>query len=93
MHTEAHPQAGTTVVVQIKGHLQLDNGTHNFRLEDWWDRLTGGSWMTADGNPAAMMYAVRAGTTGLPIDDRVVYGKIGPFGHLIHVSEIVEENQ
>jgi hypothetical protein len=43
--------------------------------------------MTADGNPAALNYAARG--VGLPIDDEVVYGKIGAFGHLVHTKEIV----
>lgn len=88
-HQAAHPSAGETVTVEIKGHHQLPDGRHEYRLEDWWDRITGGSWMTADGNPAAMIYGMRSGLISLPIDDEVVYGKIGSLGHLVHVSEIV----
>ena len=47
-HSERHPQAGQTIKVDI------GNGPVDFRLEDWWDHLTGGSWMDAVGNPAAM---------------------------------------
>lgn len=78
MHTESHPLAGKTV--KALGE--------EYRLEDWWDVLTGGSWMNADGNPAAMNYAVRSAVAGLPLDDEVVYGKVGAFGHLVHVSEL-----
>jgi hypothetical protein len=28
------------------------------------------------------------GRKGLPFDDEVVYGKLGGFGHLVHVSEL-----
>lgn len=88
MHTEAHPQAGQTVTVKMRGHPRMDDGEYDYRIEDWWDRLTGGSWMNANGNMAAMGYAMRNGMSGLPLDDDVVYGKIGPFGHLVHISEI-----
>lgn len=84
IHTEPHPQAGQAVTVD------LGRGPEPFDIEDWWDRVSGGSWMTADRNPACLAYAVRtAGTT--PIDDEVVYGKAGFLGHLVHVSEIKEE--
>jgi len=46
--------------------------------------------MDANGNPAALIYAIRSGFDGLPTDDEVVYGKIGSFGHLIHESELGE---
>lgn len=88
MHTESHPQAGQTVRVNAKKR----DGSYEeveYRLEDWWDKLTGGSWMTADGNFAAMNYGLRASLAQLPIDDEVVYGKVGSLGHIFHVSEIV----
>jgi hypothetical protein len=46
--------------------------------------------MLATGNPAALNYAMRAGTIGLPVDNEVVYGKIGYLGYLVHTSEFVE---
>lgn len=61
-----------------------------YRVEGYWKDVAGKSWMDSEGNPAALNYAMRAGMTGLPIDDNVLYGKIGPFGHLVHVSEIQE---
>lgn len=81
-HPDRHPNAGSTSLVDI------GNGVQEYVIEDWWDRLTGGSWMYADGNPAAMIYGVRAGLAGLPFDDEVVYGKIGGMGHLVHTSEL-----
>lgn len=82
MHNESHPLAGTTVKAVIDGQ------EYDYRLEDWWDRLTGGSWINANGNPACLNYAMRSAKAHLPIDNEVVYGKIGALGHLVHVSEI-----
>lgn len=86
MHAESHALAGQTVQASLKG------GTVSieFRVEDWWDRMTGGSWMSATGNPAALMYAMRSASV-LPLDDEVVYGKdlSTGLGHIVHVSELV----
>jgi len=46
--------------------------------------------MDANGNPAALMFAIRSARADLPTDDEVVYGKIGNFGHIIHTSELGE---
>lgn len=89
-HTEPHPLAGTTVQVVMTGHST--EGVSEFLVEDWWDTLTGGSWMFAKGNPAATIYGIRSGVAGLPIDNEVVYGKIGPFGYLVHTSEIMSDS-
>jgi hypothetical protein len=93
MHTESHPLAGQTV--KIKDGTQDPTqscvvGGAEYRIEDWWDTLTGKSWMLSDGNWAAMHYALRSALVEpmLPIDDEVVYGKIGAFGHIVHVSEL-----
>lgn len=59
-----------------------------YDVEGYWDDLTGGSWMFANGNPAALNYAIRSATIGLPLDNNVLYGKVGAFGYLVHVSEI-----
>lgn len=82
IHKESHPCAGVKVKVQIEGKL------HEYRLEDWWDRVTGESWMESKDNPIAIQYAIRSSFCGLPLDNEVVYGKIGLFGHLIHVNEL-----
>ena len=91
MHTETHPQSLTTVqlIKELDHNLMgvLPAGT-DFRIEDWWDHLTGGSWMNAKSNPAALMYAIRSAVMQIPIDDEVVYGKIGIYGVLVHVSEL-----
>lgn len=91
-HSESHPLAGKTV--KINGSVdpvqQAVVDGAEFRVEDWWDRLGSGSWMFANGNPAALHYAMRSMKNGLPLDDEVVYGKIGSFGHIVHVSELSE---
>lgn len=90
MHSTAHPLAGETVAVKLTGHPQIGEGPHEYKLLDWWDKLTGGSWMFADGNPAALIYAMRSGMNEMPLDNEVVYGHIGGFGHIVHVTEIIE---
>lgn len=82
MHLEPHPMARKVV--------HLKDGTE-YRLEDWWDRLGEGSWMHCIENMACIQYAMRGLRCDLPVDDEVVYGKVGSFGYLIHVSEIDNE--
>ena len=94
MHTEPSALAGTTVKIKagVK-HFQVpDFGGAEYRVEDWWDRVGGKSWMDCNGNPACMVYAVRSGFADPPIptDNEVLYGKIGYYGHLVHISEIEE---
>ena len=97
IHKTPHPKAGQTVVFMTgTQHPQFgDLSGKDFRLEDWWDRVSGGSWGSAVGNPACLIYAMRAatatdrnGSCGLPSDDEVVYGKVGAYGMLAHISEI-----
>lgn len=47
------------------------------------------------GNPACLLFALRAGIEGLPVgskrsvsDEGVWYGHIGPLGELVHESEL-----
>ena len=89
IHQETHPMAGKTVKLKEGiDHPQFELSGADFWVEDWWDRVTGGSWMFADGNPAAMIYGMRSGVAGLPTDNEVIYGKFGGLGVLVHVSEI-----
>lgn len=95
MHSETHPRAGQTVKLNVASSLTAEKLTaelagQEFVIEDWWDHLTGGSWMDAVGNPAALKYALRSGALFLPLDNEVVYGHVGPFGHLVHASELGE---
>lgn len=82
IHIEEHPLAGKTV--------KLKNG-QDYRVEDWADRVLGCSVWAANGNPAALKFAIRRAVENLPIDQRLLYGKIGMFGEIIHETEIAEE--
>jgi hypothetical protein len=87
IHKESNELAWRTVLLKEDMRDPELNGAA-FVVEDWWDKIGGVSWMFSDGNPAALKYAFRSGFKGLPIDDEVVYGKVGGLGHIIHVSEI-----
>ena len=90
---ERHPLAGQTVRLKndIGKFMQGEAGGAEFVVEDWAENVLGCSVWDTDGNPAALEYALRRGTNGnnVPIDDNVVYGKVGWFGHFVHESEIV----
>lgn len=94
IHDKPHPLAGKTVTVKIiippsdKPSVQ-----QGFKIEDWWDRVAGESWTTCDGNPACLQYAMRSGFAKMPIDNEVVYGKVGALGHIVHISEIIEGSE
>lgn len=92
---EKHPLAGQTVRLKdgIGKFLQGDAGGAEFRVEDWAENVLGRSVWAANGNPGAIEYAIRTGTNGkhTPIDNNVVYGKVGLFGHFVHDSEIVSK--
>ena len=93
VHNDSHPMAGKTVALKCKsGEWEVGQ---EYRVEDWWDKISGSSWMFAQGNPACLKYAMRSGFAKppLPTDDEVVYGKIGGLGHLIHVSELGDEQE
>lgn len=86
MHNESHPLTGKTVKVDLNG----DGEFVDLEIEEWWDVLTGTSWMMSNGNPAALNYALRAGQQGLPLNDEVVYGKVDGLGEIVHVNQIKE---
>ena len=90
MHSESSKLSGK--VVNIKKsctHPQIENfGGSEFIVEDWWDKVSGQNWVDSKGNPACIIYALRVGANILPFDNEVVYGKIGSFGHLVHISEL-----
>lgn len=93
IHAEASPYQRTKLRVKegVK-HAQVPNLQEaEFLVEDWWDRVIGKSWMDCKGNPACLVYAMRTGMSDRPVptDDEVLYGKIGLFGHLFHVSELI----
>ncbi len=83
IHTTESPLAGKSV--------QIETGVlsgHTLHVEDWWDRVAGKSWMHCDGNPACLAFAMREPT---PLDNDVLYGKIGNAGTLVHVSMLAAE--
>lgn len=82
--------AGQTVKVTTKVALYGQRETTvDYKVEGYWDTITGGSWMFANGNPACLAYAVRSAVADLPTDNNVLYGKTPDgLGHLVHVSEI-----
>ena len=92
MHDKPSKLAGKTVKIKNDvTHPQVnDFGGSEYHVEDWWDRVAGKSWMDCNGNPACMVYAIRTGLSNeeVPTDNEVLYGKVGNFGHLVHVSEI-----
>lgn len=84
IHAEQHPLAGQTVTATLAGtqeRVAVD-------VEDWADRLWEQSWGEMNGNPTAMKYAFRAGTSGISPDEEVVYCKVEGFANLIHQSEL-----
>jgi len=90
-HATPHPLAGQTVTITPAAALYSYQDTEpiEFRVEDWNDRTFGQSWMTYEGHPASLGYAMRSAVGGLPTDNEVVYGKCDRgLGHLVHVSEI-----
>ena len=96
IHDKPHKLAGKTVKIKLNvEHPQYVIAGKEFRLEDWWDRVHGKSWMDCVGNPACLIYALRTGMSKLdiPTDNEVVYGKVGMFGHLLHVSELEENDE
>ena len=77
--------AGQTVTIK-NGKLK----GQQYHVEDWWENVGGESWMFATGNPACLGYAARTGFQDFrtPINNEVLYGKIGRLGELVHITEI-----
>ena len=92
MHTESSEFRGKTIKLPGDKKSLNDLAGQEYRVEDWWDVVSGGSWMFAEGNPAAIQYAIRIGLAAdVPMNDEVLYGKVGAPGYLIHVSELGED--
>lgn len=89
LHSERSIYAGK--VVRLKDTVP-EIGGQEIIIEDWWDRVYGKSWMIANGNPAALIYAIRSASIETATDDNVLYGKIDGLGHLVHMSWIVLED-
>ena len=79
--------------VKIKNEAN-EIGGQEILIEDYWYNVSGKSWKDSNGNPAAMIYAMRTalGDIQIPLDDEVLYGKIGHLGYLVHVNELDTQN-
>ena len=94
---ERFKYAGETVKIKsgVGCGIQCgDMSGKDFTVEDWCENVMRCSWMKANGNPAAIEYAIRHSACGennnVPLlSNDVVYGKIGSLGHLFHVNELV----
>ncbi len=93
---EKSTYAGQTVKTKAGvGHgVQCgDMSGREFIIEDWAENVLGRSWMNANGNPAALEYAMRSAMFGdiyhvHIFSEDVLYGKIGGLGHLFSVNEL-----
>lgn len=89
------PYAGMTVKIKDDIGPDLITGQvlagQDFTIEDWWQNVSGLSWMNSDGNLAALNYGFRIGLSGhsVPLNNEVLCGKIGMLGYLLHVTELV----
>lgn len=90
MHQNKFEYAGKKIPVADKFiHHQYPH-IKEIVIEDWWDRITGKSWMENRNNSAVMMYLIRINQPGyqIPVDDEVLYGHYKGSGILIHISEL-----
>jgi len=63
---------------------QQEAGEAFFEFDEAVQYKKGYGWKSCDGNPACMAYCRRVMRSGLPLNDEVVYGKVGCFGYLVH---------
>lgn len=84
-----HPLAGKTVTLKLRTepYENLKDGA-KFHVEDWANRVFGQPWGYMQGNPTALIYAMRAGFGGIETDNKVIYGKVDSLAYLVHESEI-----
>lgn len=87
IHPDPHPLSGKSVVVK-RGHF----AGRTYHVEDYWDCVAGYSWSKMLSLPSCLNYMIRRMSEYLPGDDEVLYGKIDGLGHLIHVTELEEDN-
>lgn len=87
IHPAPHPLAGTKVPAVLR-HVDGPSPA-TIAVEDYWDRKAQTSWKTATDNRIALTYAIRAGLSGLPLDDEVLLCVVGRASQLVHVSELL----
>lgn len=73
IHKNPHPLSGKTVLIK---HGELSG--KEYKVEDYWDRVSGKPWGISQGNPACIIYALRTGTQKfrIPSNNEVLYGKL-----------------
>ena len=76
---------------ELAGKTVKTKTGEEFTVEDWSDNVLGKWTFMANGNPAALVYAIRVAKYNLPIDHHGVYGKVCGLGVIIHDSEIVRD--
>jgi len=65
--------------------------SENFVVEDWYDRVRKKDWKREakfSTDCECLLYASRAESTNLPDDEQILYGKVGEWKHMMHISEI-----
>lgn len=87
MTAQREPSEHAGKTVKVRDGIPFLGGME-LQVKDWWINEHGLSWKDCLHNPAVTIYAARAQEAKLPDDGDVLYGWAGPFGHLVHVSEI-----
>lgn len=86
-HAEPHPQAGKKLVI-VSGTFKGEE----IVVEDWTDRLWGYHWYQGSiENPSIMEATTRSIRGEFPMTPDAFYGKIGGFGHIVHMQEVEEK--
>jgi hypothetical protein len=69
--------------------MDIGRGDEQFRVVDYWDRLTGKSWKRDFRDPKILEYALRIARSAVPADDNVLVGldRTGA-SMLVHRSEL-----
>lgn len=90
VHSTPHPGQHKTFKVFSK---DPDMVGMTIRIDDWWDRMTGGEfWLTPVTLPAASVYMHHRRIADLPMDEEIVYGWDSESrGFAVHVSELGPE--
>lgn len=79
-HPHPHELAGQTVLW----------GAYAFKVQDWWDRVSGQSWNDVPRKGPELTYALQMRRAGVPADDEVVVGTIGGDTVLLHNTQLGE---
>jgi hypothetical protein len=90
IHKTKSPLAGKEVSIRECDYPTSLCGK-TFIVEDWWDRVQvseGKSWRDCHEYLVCANYKMRM-TRREQNDDEVLYGRIGPFNYLVHVSDII----